>query len=177
MRGFTAVHLRSLEKTCVARITRQMADGYWGQNGSVKQRVPAQAPAWIQFAAERDIGAEGVCSMSDRYLDALFAHAGTRELPVVLAHDKQNPSRAIAIARKYGAVSYSGTYAPFVDLLLMVRSAYFIGNPASSMSGNAASVRALTGLPSNLAPAPGERVGWYESFFGGTDDFLQPTAD
>jgi len=38
-------------------------------------------------------------------------------------------------------VSYSGPSAAIVDLLLMVRSGFFVGNPASSFSANAARVR------------------------------------
>ena len=44
----------------------------------------------------------------------------------------------------------NGPDASFVDLLLMIRATVLVGQPASSVSGNAATVRALAGVPSNL---------------------------
>jgi len=47
-------------------------------------------------------------------------------------------------------VWYDGPDGALVDLLLCVRASYFVGNPASTFSWNAARVRAVAGLTSSL---------------------------
>ena len=84
---------------------------------------------------------------------------GAQGLPVVLADDGERPELSARLRHEYGALSYSGPDASFVDLLLMIRATVLVGQPASSVSGNAATVRALAGLPSNL-----EAEAWYAAF-------------
>ena len=147
--GFTAVHLRSLEHECELRVKAQF---------DLSDDV--QVPKYIQFLLHEKMDAIDVCSMSNRYLDAIVSHAMVKHLPIVVAHDRQQPSRLADISRTYRGVSYQGVNGVFVDMLLLMRASYMIGNPASSMSGNAASVRSLLGLKTNL----GDPMQWFPLF-------------
>ena len=80
------------------------------------------------------------------------SHArGRRSWPVFLAHDGENPGRARALARAYRAATYAPgdgddpEEAKLVDLLLLVKASYLVGNPASTFSIAAHSVRRLYG--------------------------------
>ena len=112
---------------------------------------------FFRFLLGRNMTAIDACTMSDRYLDAVLADADVQNLPMVLAHDGQQPARAASIARTYGAVSYRGEHGTFVDMLLLLRSSFMIGHPASTMAGNAATARGMAGLRSNL----GDTKQWY----------------
>ena len=56
--------------------------------------------------------------------------------------------------------AYDGPEGNIVDMLFMLRSAYFIGNPASSMAGNVATARAIDGHGSNF----GDAEAWFHIF-------------
>jgi len=129
---YVAVHLRAFGPSCKIRVSRALQRG--------KQTVQ-----WVNADADggrRAVVAEDICGMTDAYVDAALASSRVPpDWPVVLAHDGRDPERAAALAERYGAVSYQGPMGSFVDLLLMVRAGFFIGNPASSFSTNAARVR------------------------------------
>ena len=70
--------------------------------------------------------------------------------PVILAHDGQAKQHVQRIVRRYNASVValpSGKYLPklglYSEMLLMLRACYVIGNPASTLAGNVARVRAL----------------------------------
>jgi len=150
--GFTAVHLRALENACVALLKRQLNTDY----GDVR------VPGYVQFLRDAQMDAADVCDMTDRYLDEILSRAKVKHLPMVVAHDRQKPSRLGQISRRYGAVSYTGAMGVFVDVLLLLRASYMIGNPASSMSGNVACVRSLLDLETNF----GDPMQWWARFTG-----------
>ena len=54
---------------------------------------------------------------------------------------KEGSTRALQLIERYNAHVYRGPMGPFVGLLLMVRSGFLVGNPASSLSASAARVR------------------------------------
>jgi hypothetical protein len=131
--GYIAVHLRNLEGSCTRR--SELHDS------SV---LRALLPPWS--AAVHN--ATDICSMSHRYLSVvLAAYPG---VPVVLAHDRQDNVRAADIRARFGAVSYSGPHDAFVDMQLLIRAKYLVGNPASSMSYVADSVRRVAKYNSNF---------------------------
>lgn len=105
-----------------------------------------------------------VCFMADSYIDASLAriyvsqqHQKEQVRPrIFLAHDHEWPERADAIVRRYDAV-VSDDADKFVDMLLLLRSSFFIGNPASSLTTNVARVRRAVANTPNLA-------GWRATF-------------
>lgn len=75
------------------------------------------------------------------------------DCPVILAHDGQAKQHVQRIVRRYNASVVAlpsgmqqknlpklGLYS---EMLLMLRACYVIGNPASTLAGNVARVRAL----------------------------------
>ena len=142
-RGYVAVHVRSLETECVVRTRRFLRN----RGGGAAVR------------GSSNFTAEDICDVRPRFLRSTISLMGAQGLPVVLADDGERPELSSRLRREYGALSYSGPDASFVDLLLMIRATVLVGQPASSVSGNAATVRALAGLPSNL-----EAEAWYGAF-------------
>ena len=123
---YNAVHLRWLEGTCIERMNSE-----WGGRPQLGcQAVPAAT-------------AEDVCAMADSFLDASLAPAAA-SLPLFLAHDGQQPDRARALTSERGAKSVpDGSKSVSMDMQLLLRSSFFVGNPASSLSVNVARVRAV----------------------------------
>ena len=109
--------------------------------------------------------------MSGAYVKAaLRMDAGPRRAarPVLLVHDGQNKQKVGKLRKNWHAVETHAT--AYADLILAVRSAYFIGNPASSFSANVVMIRrALGAAPtsSNLRvldfPRPGSLDEFVES--------------
>ena len=102
----------------------------------------------------RPVHRRDICSMSDGYLDAALALAETSGLPLYLAHDRQQPERAASLVARYHAVTYKAPDPTgwrkkkgaredgrFVDMLMLIRSQFFVGNSQSSFSQNVARVR------------------------------------
>ena len=122
----------------------------------------------VQRVTARDMGravtAEDLCSMSGAYVKAaLRMDAVPRDWPVLLVHDGQNTQKAGKLRKNWRAVETHAT--AYADLILAVRSAYFIGNPASSFSANVAMIRrALGAAPesSNLRVLDFPRPGSYK---------------
>ena len=81
------------------------------------------------------------------YRSAYIRHvarlAETSNLPYFLSHDGQNATRAREIEREFQAVTFAGPNAMWIDILLHIRSTTFIGNIASSLSGNIWGIRKL----------------------------------
>jgi len=176
--GYVGVHLRHLENTCIGRLRAQI-NAIDTLNAS---KIPCSnhetpcvtaelrsnyghrptIPLWWSLMHKWQMNPQDVCMMSDRYLDACLHEAGkaVRGLPIVLAHDRELPQRAADIARNYSTITYDGPEGNIVDMLFMLRSAYFIGNPASSMAGNVATARAIDGHGSNF----GDAEAWFHIF-------------
>eukprot|EP00038_Savillea_parva_P025065 m.46082 g.46082 ORF g.46082 m.46082 type:complete len:535 (-) comp6721_c0_seq2:227-1831(-) len=141
--NYVAIHLRGLEGSCVERAAKNKGSKLW-----------SMLPPWDPV----EHTAVDVCNMTTRYLDRVFA-ALPPNVPVVLAHDHGDPVRAEEIARTYHAVSYTGPHDTIVDMMLLIRAGYLIGNPMSSMSYVAAEVRGVANFPSNFDPGLAFREG------------------
>jgi len=141
---YVAIHLRNLEGSCVERLKLE---------GLAVQRVTS-----------RDLGREvlpaDLCSMTGAYVRAALRMDGVpREWPILLVHDGQSKTRARKLRNRLRAAETNGT--PFADLVIAVRSSYFIGNPASSFSANVVLIRNALGAPlesSNLRPHESPRA-------------------
>ena len=132
---YVAIHLRSMDNECHQRTT--------GLLGC--QTVTAQDMG-------RPVTQRDVCEMSDAYVDAALRRARLRHCRVFLADDKMLKPRAAAIVRRYNASVFvagahnnplTRAFRLHMDMLLLLRACYFVGNPASTLSGNVARVRAL----------------------------------
>ena len=126
---YVAIHLRSLEGTCVGRL--------WLEGMTQVQRVTSRHMG-------RAVTAEDLCNMDGGYVKAaLRMDAVPRGWPIVLITDGQNTQKAGKLRKNWGAVETHAT--AYADLVLAVRSAYFIGNPASSFSANVVMIRRALG--------------------------------
>ena len=74
---------------------------------------------------------------------ALRMDAVPRGWPIILITDGQNTQKAGKLRKNWHAVETHAT--AYADLVLAVRSAYFIGNPASSFSANVVMIRRALG--------------------------------
>jgi hypothetical protein len=96
------------------------------------------------------VRAADVCHMSTSYVAGSRPRVGPR--PLFLAHDHQQPEDAARLVRDLGAVVLDdGLELPdhcqvSTDMILLLRSRFLMGNPASTMSLNVAKVRGLYGL-------------------------------
>ena len=93
---------------------------------------------------------EEICSASDRIITDLI---GPLPGTIYVASDSHPNSLArISILRRHTKViSYVGPYAEAVDMNLLIRAHYFVGNPASTFSTNVARVRHARGdLQTNI---------------------------
>jgi len=95
------------------------------------------------------VRAADVCHMSTSYVAGSRPRVGPR--PLFLAHDGQEPADVDRLVRDLGAVLDDGQELPdhcqvSTDSILLVRSRFLMGNPASTMSLNVAKVRELYGL-------------------------------
>ena len=137
---YNSVHLRWLEGKGIG----------WLNHGTPRKGVGNLGCQDVPEAT-----AEDVCSMSNSYLDAALRLAPG--LPLFLAHDGQQPHRSDALVNERSAKTVpaeaSDGQSLEMDMLLLIRSSYFVGNPASSLSLNVARVRAFRfggGPASNL---------------------------
>ena len=93
----------------------------------------------------RNVSISDLCHMSEGYLEAYFASAGARkgERPLVIAHDGQFTTRVDQLKRGWRGVElgYRGPGSLFLDMLLLIRSRHFVGNPGSTVSHNVQNVR------------------------------------
>lgn len=128
---YVAIHLRSLENGCTWRAGKAEASFF--------SRVTPE-----HLKVNETVFNDHVCHMSDAYLEWAFfllqVPAGTR---VVLAHDREDVARAEDILARWQGVAYDGVYGPVVDLQLLMRADFLIGNPASTYSRVASDVRCL----------------------------------
>ena len=84
--------------------------------------------------------------MSDQYLAAALAKDRVpREWPIIILHDGQplSVARVPQLIERFGAVDVRGT--PLVAMLLLAKSSYLVGNPASTFSVNMADIRRASG--------------------------------
>ena len=70
-----------------------------------------------------------------------------------LVHDGQNTQKAGKLRKNWRAVETHAT--AYADLILAVRSACFIGNPASSFSANVVMIRRARGADELEPPSAG----------------------
>ena len=126
-----------------------------------------QAVTSEDMPGRRVLSTNDVCSMSDDYLEAAIRQARMRHCHVFLADDKMQKQRAKDIVRRYNASVFSfgahnnpatRVFRLYMDMLILIRACYFIGNPASTIAGNIARVRALSlnhSAGSNILAGPG----------------------
>ena len=101
---YVAIHLRSLEGTCVARLRLE---------GVAVQRVTSRDMG-------RAVTAEDLCSMDGAYVKAaLRMDSVPRGWPILLVHDGQNTQKAGKLRKNWHAVETHAT--AYADLILAVR--------------------------------------------------------
>ena len=125
-KGYNAIHLRWLEGSCISRIKKciEASDG---------------CNRFVTFT--ENITASDVCTMSSFHVHMQLQIANTTHLPCFLATDGQRKNDILRLEKDFGCVRYSGENAHFVDLLLLIHSTTFVGNPASTLSVNVYNVR------------------------------------
>ena len=135
-RHYIAIHLRQLEGTCEKRAA------------NVANEPPLRTPVRI---TAQDLGREvtpaDVCLVSDAYLAAALAKDRVpRDWPILILHDGQEASvaRVPQLIRRFGAVDVNAT-EPLVAMLLLAKSSYLVGNPASTFSLDMADIRRASG--------------------------------
>jgi len=136
--GYVAIHLRTLEDSCVTVMGNLRGIG---KEPLARQRVTAS-----DMPGSRNVTDADICYMSDDYVAAALAKDNVpRDWPIVLAHDGQSPNSLLRrLVVRFGAVE-TKTRSQFADLLILVKSSYLIGNPASSFSANAQMIRSAMG--------------------------------
>ena len=158
--GFVGVHLRSMDSH---------AERCRGADSVAARCQVVDASDVSTDANASAVAGQDVCGMSDAYLEAALRQARMLGWPLFLAHDGEQPGRAREIIERFGATTYTGTHwrshsrqashrsvgtahdartdgnatDAWVDLLLLLRSNYLIGNPLSSWSTSLARVRAF----------------------------------
>jgi len=149
-RPYVAVHLRGLEKWCDHAVP---AGRYLETSQRLRTADLRRGPG-RRF--NHPLETKDLCSMAYGYIDgAMIMDRVPKRWPYVLVHDGQQKQREGEIKERYGAVKYEGPFAPFVDLLLLVKSSYLLANPVSTFSLNAHFVRKARGAganSTNLAP-------------------------
>ena len=125
---YVAVHLRGFEGACAKETGK---------------RLSCVSPS---ASAARDL-----CTMSTRYVASALAASGRSNCTLFVAHDGQQPREVQRLVTRYGAKvmppRVNATDAEertrfFAEMLLLLRSCYFVGNPASTLAGNIARARA-----------------------------------
>ena len=94
----------------------------------------------------RAVTPEDICLASDQYLAAALAKDRVpSEWPILILHDGQplSVARVPQLIERFGAVDVRGT--PLVAMLLLAKSSYLVGNPASTFSVNMADIRRASG--------------------------------
>lgn len=131
--AYVAIHLRWLEGQCPGRIDTHH---YWHQQRLDFREVPTMKST-ADFQTH-------LCHMSSEYVRSVMTMLRVPEgTPVVLAHEREQKSHAARLADDFGATSYAGHNGIHVDMQLMLRARYFIGNPASTISRSVASIRCV----------------------------------
>ena len=131
---YVAIHLRQLE-------------GDTSSGGGCQRRA---RPERVRITAEdlgREVTRDDICNVSDQYLAAALAKDRVpREWPILILHDGQplSVARVPQLVKRFGAVDVNAT-EPLVAMLLLAKSSYFVGNPASSFSWNMADIRRASG--------------------------------
>ena len=95
----------------------------------------------------REVTRDDICNVSDQYLAAALAKDRVpREWPILILHDGQplSVARVPQLIKRFGAVDVNAT-EPLVAMLLLAKSSYLVGNPASSFSWNMADIRRASG--------------------------------
>ena len=95
----------------------------------------------------REVTHEDICLASDQYLAAALAKDRVpREWPILILHDGQplSVARVPQLIKRFGAVDVNAT-EPLVAMLLLAKSSYLVGNPASTFSINMADIRRASG--------------------------------
>ena len=108
-RGYVAVHVRGLDGECVSAA------------------LPHNRGGGVAVRGSSNFTAEDLCDVRPRFLRSTISLMGAQGLPVVLADDGERPELSARLRREYGALSYSGPDASFVDLLLMIRATVLVG--------------------------------------------------
>ena len=124
---YVAIHLRQLEGQCPKRVRRE------------RVRITREDLG-------REVTHEDICLASDQYLAAALAKDRVpREWPILILHDGQplSVARVPQLIERFGAVDVRGT--PLVAMLLLAKSSYLVGNPASTFSVNMADIRRASG--------------------------------
>ena len=124
---YVAIHLRQLEGECPKRVRREHV------------RITREDLG-------REVTHEDICQVSDQYLAAALAKDRVpREWPIIILHDGQplSVARVPQLIERFGAVDVRGT--PLVAMLLLAKSSYLVGNPASTFSINMADIRRASG--------------------------------
>ena len=115
----------------------------------LKNRKNKRRPASQDHTREdlgREVTHEDICQVSDQYLAAALAKDRVpREWPILILHDGQplSVARVPQLIERFGAVDVRGT--PLVAMLLLAKSSYLVGNPASTFSVNMADIRRASG--------------------------------
>jgi len=124
--GYVALHLRWLE-------------------GSCKERIANYHHKFVHSPKD-------ICTLSDDFLDYVFESQGLdRTLPIIVAHDREQPKRVEQLKEKFKVIEYPEDDM-LVDMLLMIKSTYFIPNPRSSVSNVVLEVRSQSLLDRGLDP-------------------------
>ena len=149
---FVAVHLRGLEGKCEKRYDRQAAfpdimkqyDG--GHSGAAVCRMSVDYVSAV-------LRAEGISWAREPQHDPIRDDDGRRRSHsskqggvhrIVVCHDGQDRASFNHLKAHFGALTFKGPKgadSASVDMLIMLQSSFFIGNPASSFSRNVAAVR------------------------------------
>ena len=137
---YVAIHLLDLEGACVFRHLKN--------GGARRQRFKPEEIVADFRSPKTNIGVDAfvgnhVCRMSDDYIKANLALL-PKNLPIVLAHDERNWDRATDIQATFNALSYHHhDLEVHVNLQLLLRATYFIGNPISALSVNVNAMRCI----------------------------------
>lgn len=124
--GYNAVHFRGLEGQCMNVMTRKFKHHY-------------------TYSKElgRNITEEDICELNFDYVQFKMSQAFTSHLPLLIAHDDQNPKRLSELVQHFHAVERTGLKPEdvIVDILLLIRANTFIPNLVSTLSDNVMHIR------------------------------------
>jgi hypothetical protein len=136
---YLGLHLRHLDNSCLARVR---AGGY--------------KDAIIKAEMGRKMTPSDMCTMSTPFIQSyinnfvkVFESSGVtaKDVKIYVAHDGQQKQELRRISRDFQgrvftAPSYlRGPEAVIFDMTILIRSSFFVGNAASSLSSNVAAVR------------------------------------
>ena len=130
--GFNAIHYRGLEGHCLPEMARRRSSFKY---------YPALG---------RNLTANDVCDMNFTYVQSKMIQGGTSHLPLLIAHDGQNPGRLAELKGHFHAVDRTGNSPEdvLVDTLLLIRAKTFIPTIVSTLSQNVLHIRRTLDPPS-----------------------------